>query len=521
MIKKIILSIFAVVAYSHSQTVGWSKVFDIHSINSLGGLSQNFAKDSDGNIIVAVVEFDILKLYKIDNQGTILNTFNTNTECGYFSQIVTTAENNFALVYDNTPDEINSSYKLFRFNNFFENIQQTTLNFSINGYRYFSSLFFVENTMYFSVLLNNEQRFYYLNESNELVLKHLSTLGGINYENYIPLQNENLIIDYGSGNNHLIRCVSSSSGQLVWNRSFLNNDINTLQLNYVTTVSPDEIIYNAGLERTWNAGNGLDVIKLRKIEKNQGEIILSNTLIPLNSCTQNIDDLKFNPFNNHCYISYRSCFPDQKIVVVELDSDFNQISQIEFPVEYDELESGKSSSLIIRNNGSIVLLYRSFKNSSENGNLYIVSLDPSLNVNGSTDLNIEPKNSSETFSSYKFINDGNLVIVGVLPNTKPAILLEEVQHYIAMIDVDNVLNTVNLSLNEKLKIYPNPALTTLNFDSYIPIEEVHIVDATGKKVLESKVINNILDVSILKSGTYIIEALDENKSLLLAKFIKK
>ena len=71
MIKKIVILLFLVITSSNAQSIMWSNFFDIHSLNSLGGLSQNFVKDSDGNIIVAVVEFDILKLYKIDNQGNI------------------------------------------------------------------------------------------------------------------------------------------------------------------------------------------------------------------------------------------------------------------------------------------------------------------------------------------------------------------------------------------------------------------------------------------------------------------
>ncbi|WP_412476219.1 T9SS type A sorting domain-containing protein [Flavobacterium sp. TBRC 19031] len=519
MIKKIVSFLFLVITSSNAQSIMWSNFFDIHSLNSLGGLSQNFVKDSDGNIIVAVVEFDILKLYKIDNEGNIISTLNTNNECGYFSQIITTSENNFALVFDNTPDGLYSTYKLFQFNNIFDSTLQTTLDFSISGYKYFSSFFLVGNTMHFSVLFNNEQRLYYLNQSNQLVLKHLSTIANINHENYSQLQNENLIITYVSGNNHLIRCISSISGQLVWNRSFLNNT-NVVQLNYLTTISPNEIIYNARLERTWNSGNSFDVIKLHKIEKDLGEIITTNTLIPINNCTQKIDDLKFNTFNNHCYISYRSCYPNQKIVVVELDQNLNQINQVEFPVQYDNLESEKSSSIIIRNDGTIVLLYTSFKNSTENGNLYIVNLDSSLNINGAIDLNIEPKNSSETFSGYEFINDSKLVILGVLPSTDPLIVFEEVQYYITLIDINNLLNTVTLTPNNKLVVFPNPGTFILNFESVIPIQKASLFDVAGKKITESEVKNNSIDISNLKSGIYLIKVINHNNEYLITKFTK-
>ncbi|MGV3697979.1 T9SS type A sorting domain-containing protein [Flavobacterium sp.] len=521
MIPRIVLLLFLTISAASAQGILWSKNFDIHSVNSLGGLSQNFVKDSDGNVIVAVVEFDVLKLYRIDSQGNIINTLNTNNECGYFSQIVTTSENNFALVFDNTPDGLYSTYKLFQFNNLFDSTSQTTLDFSINDYKYFSSFFLVGNTMHFSVLLNNEQRLYYLNQSNELVLKHLSTIENVNQEHYSQLQNENLIITYASGNDHLIRCVSSVSGQLVWDRNFLNNDINTVQLNYLTTISPNEIIYTARLERTWNDGTSFDAVKLHKIEKNLGELISTNTLVPINNCTQKIDDLKFNPFNNHSYISYRSCFPNQKVVVVELDQNFSQVNEVTFPVEYDMLESEKSSSIIVRNDGSVVILYTSFKNSTENGNLYIVKLDSGLNVNGAIDLNIEPKNSSEAFSGYEFINDSELVIVGVLPNTDPLIVFEEVQHYITMIDIDNLLNTPNLTPTNKLVVFPNPAESIVNFESMTPIKYASIFDVAGKKIIESEVNRDSMDISNLKKGIYVVKVVSENNETQTLKFIKE
>mgnify|MGYP006206569697 FL=1 len=165
-------------------------------------------------------------------------------------------------------------------------------------------------------------------------------------------------------------------------------------------------------------------------------------------------------------------------------------------------------------------MYTSFKNSTENGNLYIVNLDSSLNINGAIDLNIEPKNSSETFSGYEFINDSRLVILGVLPSTEPLTVFEEVQYYITMIDIDNQLNTVTLTPNNKLVVFPNPGTSILNFESVIPIQKASIFDVAGKKISESEVKNNSIDISNLKSGIYLIKVINHNNEYLITKFTK-
>lgn len=506
----------------HAQSVLWSKVFDIHSINSLGGLSQNTIRDIDNNLIVAVVESDILKLYKLDNQGNILASLNTNMECGYFTQIVKANSNDFVVVYDNSPDEINSTLKLIHFNNSLEITQEIAINFPVSTLFSFSSFFVRNNVFYFTGFTNSSYSIYYLDANNDLILIHISSIANANNEKISFLQNSNFLLDFRSGHNHQLRCISPITGQLVWDKYFLNEDMNTIQLEYKTIVDGNDNIYFAGLERTWISGQQNDVIKLRKLDKNFGDVILNNTLIPLNGCLQNIDDFKFNPINGHFYISYRSCFPNPTVTLVELDNNFNSVNQVSFPYVDDSLEAGAGSSILVRNNGNLLFLYTKYKSIVENGNLFIVNLNANLaNSGGTVELNIAPKNSSEVYSNLLFYDNSKIIITGLLPNTDQAVWLEEVQHYVAMVDVDSSLSIRNDSEIQIISILPNPVQNTLVINTHKEMKNIIIIDVLGKKVVPKSISFKTIDVSNLVKGIYIIKIITEDDKIFSSKFIKE
>jgi hypothetical protein len=68
-------------------------------------------------------------------------------------------------------------------------------------------------------------------------------------------------------------------------------------------------------------------------------------------------------------------------------------------------------------------------------------------------------------------------------------------------------------LGEEISIWPLPADDILNLSSEAPIKTISIFDITGRRVLMQKNLStdNInLDISALKSGSYIIEAESED-----------
>lgn len=73
-----------------------------------------------------------------------------------------------------------------------------------------------------------------------------------------------------------------------------------------------------------------------------------------------------------------------------------------------------------------------------------------------------------------------------------------------------------------LNIYPNPVSNTLNFT----IEKGSnlnfiIYDLSNKNVLEGEVLNNQIDVSKLKGGTYMPIISNVNEGFRMSKFVKK
>lgn len=81
----------------------------------------------------------------------------------------------------------------------------------------------------------------------------------------------------------------------------------------------------------------------------------------------------------------------------------------------------------------------------------------------------------------------------------------------------------NITIDNIVKIYPNPATDILNIESTLLIEELNVIDITGKKVI---IENNIdktasIDIQTLNAGMYFIHITDENGSVKVSKFIKK
>ncbi|MBL4593228.1 MAG: T9SS type A sorting domain-containing protein [Flavobacteriales bacterium] len=64
-------------------------------------------------------------------------------------------------------------------------------------------------------------------------------------------------------------------------------------------------------------------------------------------------------------------------------------------------------------------------------------------------------------------------------------------------------------VTENIGFYPNPALNDLFFTGYESIANVAIYSLTGEKVLESKLVVNKIDISMLSSGLYFVKLTTE------------
>jgi len=87
-------------------------------------------------------------------------------------------------------------------------------------------------------------------------------------------------------------------------------------------------------------------------------------------------------------------------------------------------------------------------------------------------------------------------------------------------------NSSTLSTRDSNKVdfamYPNPANNVVNLKSALGISKVTVFDITGKQVLStSKLSNNALNVSTLKSGFYVLQLEDANQSKGVKKLVIK
>lgn len=505
-----------------SQTIVWSKLFDIHSENSLGGLSKNTVRDSNNNIITAVVETDLLKIYQLSPEGNIIASVNTNRTCGKFSAIQKVNDTSYALLYDNTPLAISPCYKLLYFDNSLGSIQEISINIPISTFFTVSSFFIEGGIFYISGFTNTAYIIYTLNQNDELILKHTSSINNAYKETIRILQNGNLLVDFEEGFNYTIRCISVEDGHLIWEKNDINGSIDTFQLSYKTSFGDNQNVYFAGLERTWVSGVAVDVFKLKSIDSNTGNIIQESTFALTDSGTSKIDDFKFNPVNNHLLLSYNNAFPDENVALLDFDADFNLIHQISIPYQYDPLGDFGKSEITVRDNGDMVFTYTSYKNDLENGNLYVANLSSDLNIRGTLELNIEPKNGSELFSHIQFYNDSNVIVTGYIPNQEPSISLEEVQYYLAMIDVDHLLAVDNHIINPEFAITPNPTQSLIHIKSSKGDINFHLslYDHLGKKVAE-EINANTINLQNVASGIYFLRTQSKDGNCETHKIIKQ
>jgi hypothetical protein len=75
----------------------------------------------------------------------------------------------------------------------------------------------------------------------------------------------------------------------------------------------------------------------------------------------------------------------------------------------------------------------------------------------------------------------------------------------------------------QLKIYPNPATSVIGIQlSVSRLKEVEVFNLAGKKVLEmEKIKSDLINISKLSSGTYLIVAEDISGNKFTSKFVKE
>lgn len=85
--------------------------------------------------------------------------------------------------------------------------------------------------------------------------------------------------------------------------------------------------------------------------------------------------------------------------------------------------------------------------------------------------------------------------------------------------VNNTLGTEEISLNSKIKVYPNPTSDFINIESSLEIKNVAVYNMMGQLVLNT--VSNKVDISNLSNGTFILEVTSNDGQKTRSKIVKK
>lgn len=83
------------------------------------------------------------------------------------------------------------------------------------------------------------------------------------------------------------------------------------------------------------------------------------------------------------------------------------------------------------------------------------------------------------------------------------------------------LTSLNKNINPSPGIYPSYVSEKLYISSYSQIDKLEIYSIDGKKVKSTENVKNVVNVSSLKPGIYIVKTIDKNNSAAVSRIIKK
>lgn len=116
-----------------------------------------------------------------------------------------------------------------------------------------------------------------------------------------------------------------------------------------------------------------------------------------------------------------------------------------------------------------------------------------------------------TATTPAIITLGGLLFRQDAANTTPTIKVDELK--ISTVAMDYNLSSSSFSQIDGLKMYPNPTKNNLYIETALNSDiNVSIVNMLGKEVVNTKVINNTVNVANLSSGIYIVKITEEGKT---------
>lgn len=518
--RKCLLFSFLVIILSDlkAQALEWSKLFDKHSIHAFAPIEPTSILTSDGSMVTGVVERDTLQLYKTAPDGTISAYYSSHKNCKEFTPLLRTETGQMIVFQEQT---LENNFWLLHTDNNLNVIREALLDFTdLSSIPDINHLIEYDDRLFLSLFGGSQHYLFRINEDDSLTMIYSGEVPIAFGEDIHVLENGNFIFSFIQANHHQVRCVSPENGEVIWE---YNSELPDWQLmDYRTAVKNNEI-YTIAIERTWVDGERDDKIRLTKLAAANGEVMSQTVMSPPGNCTVKINDFQYDETNNFLYFSYSHCFPEYGVTLYAINPQTLETEkQNTFEIQHDQLSIGEDAYVHV-NSGRVTLIYKSFKNELENGNLYIVTLDEDLNSTGNLEINFDEINSSETVTHVLGHGENGLFLTGIIPSPEPFIFWEEVNYYTLMVDLDSVMATQN-TYNNPFMVYPNPAKESVNIS--LPDDEIYslkIFDLLGQMVYNKTPIQGKfeLDVSTYEQGVYFVSMSDGKKTLNRQLIIKK
>lgn len=510
----------AVTSFSqlNAQTLEWLNVFDTHSLGAGPGLHPNSLIDDNGKITTTIIENDTLKLYQTLEDGTITGSYITEKIINEnHTPLIRTAENELTLVYQANPYP--GSYWLLHTDSDLNVIEDEMLEFPPGmSFIQIQNLIAYDEELYLTFLSYPLHYLCKINSDKTLSVIYSGSCEQGFGEDYILLDNGNIIFSYKYGNGHIIRCFSIENETLVWEQSIDRN--HGILLDY-KMFKAGNILYTAGLERDWVDGVADDELGISHIDIDTGNIIFQAPveLTYCSGCFIGFENFVYNTINEKIYISYSSGFPQPAVSLVELNTiSENILNQVYFPIELETefFQLNKRSVVHIKPDGSLVILYKSYKNATEQMNLYITPLNSQLESLGTFEFHIQELESIEHPSEVLNYDNSRILITGIVPNKNPSISLEQVEYFTVMINTDEILSVDNRANTDfRIKVFPNPANEKINISIPENISELTVYDSLGK-IIHKEEINQkefTLDIASYQKGIYLLAFSGNHKTV--------
>ena len=134
-------------------------------------------------------------------------------------------------------------------------------------------------------------------------------------------------------------------------------------------------------------------------------------------------------------------------------------------------------------------------------NLLSLYENPTIAGSSSSTVSVTPTAAFTAFGGFMFRQDAS--------NTTPTMIIDE----LTINTTPNfTLSSSSFSQIEGLKMYPNPTKNNLYIQTALNSDiNVSIVNMLGKEVVNTKLVNNTVNVSNLTSGIYIVKITEEGK----------